>query len=202
MICTQKRSPTFSSDMKRPENMDCWVELFSTVEPILHSINHVADCVDFFTMRSYRKLKQKVMDHKKDLPGGFMGIHLSHWLNIGVHANQLPSKPHRDGLSSHKGLDGICSIGPYGECWICFPHLGIRFRIRPLDVVLVRGAALFHHMYRWNGEGRFVIVPFADRHLFPTFRVKRPKFPGSVFGADWKEFRTQNPAKDLGSFQK
>jgi hypothetical protein len=198
--------------MRLPSNMNAWVKLFSAIQPLLSAINHVADCVDFFTMRSYRKLKQRVvnrnkfkrrdMKRNKHFPGVFMGIHNSHWLNIGIHANQLPEKPHKDGLSSHKGLDAISSIGPFEDCWICFPHLGIRFRIRPLDVCLIRGAALYHHMYRWKGDGRFVIVPFADRHLFPTFRVRRPKFPSSVFGADWKEFRTQYPAKDLGSFMK
>jgi hypothetical protein len=187
--------------MKLPENMIVWLTFFTAMEPILHAINHVADCIDFFTMRSYRKLKYKVMHHNRTFLGAFMALHISHWLNIAVHANQLPSKPHKDSLSSHKGFDAITSIGPFEDCWICFPHLGIRFRIRPLDVCLIRGAALYHHMYRWKGEGRFVIVPFADRHLFPTFRVKRPKFPSRVFSADWKEFRAQYPAKDLGSFQ-
>ena len=124
----------------------------------------------------------------------------SHLLNVAVHANQLPSKPHKDGLSSHLGYDGICAVGPFEYAWLCFPHLGIRIKVRKLDVVLLWGTALFHHMYWWKGQGRFVIVPFADRHLFPVFRVRRPKKMSLVFGDKWADFRASYPSKPLNTF--
>ena len=129
-----------------------------------------------------------------------MGLHPSHFINIAVHANQLPSKPHKDGLSNHNGLDGICSVSPFEDCYICFPHLGIRLKIRPLDVCVLRGAGLFHHMYKWKGRGRFVIVPFTDRHLFPTLRVKRPKYPRHFPGEKWRSFKADFPPSPLSTF--
>jgi hypothetical protein len=177
--------------MKGAHNMQAWVKFFDKVDPILHAINCVADCVDFETMGCYRRLKDKTInsDEPGDLPpGSFMGVHASHWVNIAVHANQLPLKPHKDLLSNHNGYDAISSFGQFTQCWICFPHLGIRILVNILDVCLLRGAALFHHMYRWKGLGRFVIVPFVDRHLFPTQRVQHPKFPLPLFRQHWKTF--------------
>jgi hypothetical protein len=187
--------------MKGLQNMLAWVEFFQEVDPILHAINCVADCVDFETMGCYRKLKETIINNPNShLPGLFMGVNASHWANIAIHANQLPSKAHKDLLSNHNGFDGISSFGQFQKCWICFPHLGIRILINMLDVCLLRGAALFHHMYRWKGLGRFVIVPFVDRHLFPTKRVKRPKFPLPLFRQHWKAFRAQHPSKPLPTF--
>jgi len=186
--------------MKRPENMSAWYELFLSIDPILHAINCVADCVDFTTMSQYRHLKRKVTNWTKIAASMFMGIHSSHWVNVAVHANQLPTKPHKDQLSNHLGYDGICAVGPFKWAWICFPHLGIKIKIYPTDIIILRGAALYHHMFWWKGEGRFCIVPFADRHLFPTFRVMRPQAPSPVFGSKWEAFREIYPAKPLGTF--
>jgi hypothetical protein len=183
--------------MESPSNMQAWNQFFSRIDIVLHAINCVADCVDFDTMSRYRELKQAII---KAFPGTFMALHASHWPNVGVHANQLPPIPHKDMLSNHNGFDGISSFGQFEHCWICFPHLGIRILIHMLDVCLLRGAALYHHMYTWKGLGRFVVVPFADRHLFPTMRVKRPKKPGRIFGTRWGEFRRLHVAKPLPTF--
>jgi len=192
--------PKFSGDMKRPKNLDEWYDLFIAIDPILQSINALGDCVDYDTMSRYRHLKRKVVNWTKIPLASMMGLHSSHFLNVAVHANQLPSKPHKDGLSSHLGYDGICAVGPFDFAWLCFPHLGIRIKVRKLDVVLLRGAAVYHHMYWWKGEGRFVIVPFADRHLFPVFRVRRPKKPSPIFGNRWAKFRASYPAQPLSTF--
>jgi hypothetical protein len=156
---------------------------------------------DALPRNRYRELKTSIIEKLKTLPGGIMGIHPSHFTNIAVHANQMPSKPHKDGLSNHNGLDGISSVGIFEDCYICFPHLGIRLKLHPLDICIVRGAALFHHMYKWKGKGRFVVVPFTDRHLFPTMRVKRPKHPGHFLGHQWKSFRADFPTHVLPTFE-
>jgi hypothetical protein len=161
--------------MKRPENLNEWYDLFVGINPILQGINSLGDCVDYETMSRYCHLKRKVVNWTKIPLASMMGIHSSHFLNIAVHANQLPSQPHVDSLSSHLGYDGINSVGPFEYVWICFLHLGIWIKVRRLDMMLLWGAALHHHMYWWKGEGHFVIVPFADRHLFPVFCVRRPK---------------------------
>src|SRR5260370_35468758 len=67
--------------------------------------------------------------------------------------------------------------GPFRRCCLALPHLGIRVRLEPLDICLIQGAALWHHMYTWEGQGCFVVVPFAYRHLFPFSRVKWPTNP-------------------------
>ena len=182
--------------------MLAWIQFFTKVDPLLHAINCMSDCVDFETMGCYRKLKDRIINAKGPggLPGEFMGVHSSHWVNIAVHANQMPLKPHKDLLSNHNGYDAIMSFGGFTKCWICFPHLGIWVLINMLDVCLLQGAALFHHMYRWKGKGRFVIVPFVDRHLFPTRRVQRPQHPLPIFRQNYKSFRRDNPAKVLPTF--
>jgi hypothetical protein len=154
-------------------------------------------------MGCYWCLKDKTISSTEPTnhpPHSFMGVHASCWVNITVHANQLPSKPHKDLLSNHNGHNAISSFGQFAQCWICFPHLGIRILVNMLDVCLLHGCALFHHMYRWKGLGCFVIVPFVDRHLFPTQRVQCPKFPLPLFQQHWNTFQSQHPAKPLPTF--
>ena len=71
----------------------------------------------------------------------------------------------------------VSSMDIFEDCYTCFPHLGIRLKVHPLDVCVLHGAAIFYHMYKWKGKGWFVIVPFTDHHLFPMIRVKRLKHP-------------------------
>ena len=71
----------------------------------------------------------------------------------------------------------VSSMDIFEDCYTCFPHLGIRLKVHPLDVCVLHGAAIFYHMHKWKGKGRFVIVPFTDHHLFPMIRVKRLKHP-------------------------
>jgi hypothetical protein len=54
-------------------------------------------------------------------------------------------------------------------------ELGVRIRIRPGDIILLRGAALRHKAGRWKGKGRMVIVPFGDRRLFAAEHIRRPR---------------------------
>lgn len=52
-VVTQDEPPTFSGDMKKKENVDAWLELFEAIDPILHAVNCVSECLDFDTMGRY-----------------------------------------------------------------------------------------------------------------------------------------------------
>lgn len=199
----QQDPPRLSADMKDPSNMEEWVKLFRSLDLALLTGNLVADLIDPDTMACYRELKDKLSSWKLDNgPGEFMGLHSSTWANIAVHANQAPLSAHKDALSSHKGMDQIFPFGPFRRCCLAVPHLGVRVRLEPLDFCIIRGAALWHHMYTWQGLGRFVVVPFADRHLFPVVRVGRPNNPIPFLGRFWTELRKRHPAAPLPTFAK
>jgi len=188
--------------MQSPENMQQWVKLFEALDLALLTGNLVADLVDPEKMARYHELKEKLTERDlKDGPAHFLTLHSSTWTNIAIHANQLPSLPHRDKLSSHLGADEIFPCGPFRRCCLALPHLGIRVRLEPLDFCLIQGAALWHHMYTWEGQGHFVVVPFADHHLFPFSRVKRPTNPLPSLGGFWKELRASHPATPLPTFR-
>ena len=178
-----------------------WVDLFQSLDLALLTGNLVAELVDPGTMGCYRKLKETLV--ARDLPGEpsqFLGLHSSTWTNLAIHANQQQLVPHRDGLSSHLGLDQLFPFGPFRRCRVSLPHLGVSVELNPLDFGLLHGAAIWHHMYVWRGSGRFVVVPFADRHLFPFARVRRPTNPQPLLGANWTELRRRHKAKKLGTF--
>ena len=182
--------------------MQQWVKLFEALDLALLTGNLVADLVDPEKMACYHELKEKLTERDlKDGPAHFLTLHSSTWTNIAIHANQLPSLPHRDKLSSHLGADEIFPCGPFRRCCLALPHLGIRVRLEPLDFCLIQGAALWHHMYTWEGQGCFVVVPFADHHLFPFSRVKRPTNPLPSLGGFWKELRASHPATPLPTFR-
>ena len=109
------KPPTFSSDMKRPENLDKWYDLFIAIDPILQSINSLGDCIDYDTMQRYRHLKRKVASWKKIPLASIMSIH--HQQN----RRQDPRRPLwsigvRDGWGH--GLVGLISPCPDQSEWV------------------------------------------------------------------------------------
>lgn len=49
-LVKQHEPPTFSGDMRKKENVDAWLKLFKAIQPILHAVNCVSECVDFDSM--------------------------------------------------------------------------------------------------------------------------------------------------------
>jgi hypothetical protein len=72
-------------------------------------------------------------------------------------------------------------------------ELGVRIRIRPGDIILLRGAALRHKAGRWKGKGRMVIVPFGDRRLFAAEHIRRPTSSPPLYGSSWAKSRAAHP---------
>ena len=192
--------PDFSADMYSPENMIAWNNLFTELELVFHVSNMVLEQIDYGVALKYKELKEAIIQDNNHLPGGLMGIHESHWPNIAVHANQNPDDDHKDDLSSHLGFDNILPFGDFHDGWLLFPGLGIHIGIFPGDVILIRGASLSHQAWGWRGNGRFVVVPFAEHHLFPVECVGRIRHPTPIFGDQYSKARKQCPAKDLPTF--
>lgn len=59
----------------------------------------------------------------------------------------------------------------------------------PGDIILLRGAALYHKAGRWTGDGRFIIAPFCDRRLFHMTHVARPREVHHIYGPSWRQTR-------------
>jgi hypothetical protein len=160
----------------------------------------VLERVDLNIAMKYVELKEKIIQERK-IPGALFTTHSSHFPGVAVHTNQYADKSHTDRWSSHLGYDGISSFGDFKGLWYLFPTLGIRIRIHPGDIVLLRGAALPHQAWGWRGRNRLVLVPFADRQLFSTERVGRIRECGRLYGANHKHVRGNNPAKKLDTFE-
>ena len=197
MPMVQKISPDFSADMYSPENMLAWNGLFTELDLTFHASNMVLEWIDHGAAKKYKDLKEAIILDNKHLPGGLMGIHSSHWPCVAVHANQNPTKDHTDEKSSHLGFDNILPFGDFHDGWLLFPSLGIHIQILPGDIILIRVASLSHQAWGWRGKGRFVVVPFADHHLFPVECVGRIRHPTPIFGDQYSQARRQCPTKVL-----
>ena len=94
--------------------MEQWVKLFEALDLALLAGNLVADLVDPEKMARYCELKERLMKwNLKNKLAHFLTLHSSTWTNLAIHANQLPSVPHKDSLSSHPGADQIFPFGPF-----------------------------------------------------------------------------------------
>lgn len=107
---------------------------------------------------------------------------------------------HFDKKSLHSGWDIIVPFGPFRNCRLEFPELGIFLAVSPGDIILIRGAGLKHKASSWEGDGRMVIVPFVDRHLFAWEESARPHTFYPLYGKGWKNFRRHFPATPLSKF--
>ena len=87
----------------------------------------------------------------------------------------------------------------YGEFegWFEVKELGIRIRFRPGDIIFICGSALHHKAGEWTGNGRFVIVPFSDCHLFAAQHVKRPTTSPPLYGSSWAKSHAAYLYKDV-----
>jgi hypothetical protein len=186
--------------METEEDTKAWTDLFTELELVFHVSNMVLERFDYDTAMKYKDLKEAIICNNKHLAGDKIGLHASHWPSIGVHANQNTDDDHTDDKSSFLGYDNILPFGDFHEGWLLFPSLGIRIRVFPGDIILIRGAALRHRAWKWRGKGRFVVVPFADRHLFPTERVGRICQPSRLYRSQYKEARGQSLAQPLPTF--
>lgn len=162
-------------------------------------INAIGERLDNDFIESHRKLKEKVVKGKD---GHLLGANPSAWPGLAVHFNQMPGGFHWDGKSLHSGWDVINPWGPFSQCILVFPHLGIYLVIHPGDIIFLRGAALKHGVQRWMGRGRMVIVPFVDRRLFGAEQVRRPCTFRPLYGDQHKKLRQLFPAHELADILK
>lgn len=154
----------------------------------------MAERLDPEFVKSHRDLKEKVLSQ---MWGGYLQANPSAWPGLALHFNQMPKGFHWDRQSLHCGLDIICPWGPFENCLLVFPHLGIAIRVRPGDVIFLRGAGLSHGVKEWTGKGRMVMVPFVDRRLFGGSQVKRPKTFRPLYSHQYHHLRQLFPVQPL-----
>ena len=107
--------------------MKQWDKLFTHLEVPLHAANMVLERVDYKLAMAHRDLKEALMGDNH-LPGELLGLNISHWPSIGVHANQNTPEDHTDNKSLHLGFDNILPFGDFRDGWLLFPDLGIRIK--------------------------------------------------------------------------
>lgn len=88
-------------------------------------------------------------------------------------------------------------MGPFKKAEFLVPELGFKVILDPGDAVIIKGAWLHHKIGPWDGDGRFVLVPFTHGKLFAHYGVKRHKKGSPLFGTRWKSLRREFPAKKL-----
>jgi hypothetical protein len=192
----QDRKPRVASDAVKPKHVPLFNKFFLNpgIETALHIINAVAERLDHQFVQSHRQLRDKVLS---SMYGGFLKANPSAWPGLALHFNQMPEGFHFDGQSLHSGLDFISPWGPFQNCLLVFPQLGIAIRVHPGDLIVLRGAGLKHGVQGWTGDGRMVLVPFVDRRLFGGSRVKRPKTFPALYRHQHGHLRTLFPAQAL-----
>jgi hypothetical protein len=195
-LIMQDGEPRVAADAVKTKHVPIFNKFFGNpgVETVLHIINGVAERLDHKFVQSHRELRDKVLSSPY---GGFLGANPSAWPGLAMHFNQMPAGFHTDGQSLHSGLDFINPWGPFQDCLLVFPKLGIAIRVRPGDIIVLRGAGLKHGVKGWTGKGRMVLVPFVDRRLFGGSRVKRPKTFTPLYGHQHNHLRRLFPAQRL-----
>jgi hypothetical protein len=195
----QHKRPEVSADARKKENADLFHEFFQNpgVITALHAVNGIAERLDNEFVNLNRRLKRKIL---RGLRGRALKDNPCHWPGIALHWNQMATGFHFDKKSLHSGWDIILPFGPFRNCLLEFPDLGIAIIVNPGDIIFIRGAGLRHRASSWEGEGRMVIVPFTDRRLFPWENSARPRTFQPLYGDDWKNFRNHFPATPLSKF--
>jgi len=196
----QHKPPQVSADAtKKKQNVDLFRKFFSNpgVITTLHTVNAISERLDLNFDNLNRRLKRKIL---QGLKGSALRDNPCHWPGIALHWNQMPRDYHFDKLSLHSGWDIIIPFGPFRNCLLEFPDLGISLAVSPGDIIFIRGAGLKHKVSSWEGDGRMVIVPFVDRRLFAWENSARPSTFWPLYGRDWKNFRGHFPATPLSKF--
>jgi hypothetical protein len=185
-----------TADARLRNNIPVFREFFKDngVSTALHMINAITERIDPDYVRSHRELKKGVL---AGVEGNFLGQNPSAWPGLAIHFNQMQKDFHYDNKSLYSGYDVLNPWGPFRNCRLVFPGLGIYLPIEPGDIVLLRGAALLHGATNWVGDGRMVLVPFVDRRLFPGEGVSRPCSFRRVFGSGYNDLREKFPALEL-----
>lgn|SRR6266852_406010 len=193
--------PALTADTRLTSGIPLFRNFFRNdgVATALHMVNAIMERIDPDYVRSHRELKKTVLEGDK---GYFLKQNPSAWPGIAIHYNQLQTKVHFDNKSLYSGFDVINPWGPFKECILVFPDLGISLPIEPGDVVFLRGAALRHWAKKWEGNGRMVLVPFVDRRLFGAERVARPCSFRRLYGSGYNDLRQKFPATELSDILK
>jgi hypothetical protein len=198
--CFSKHQRTkVTPDARHKKNVPLWREFFSNsgVTTALHIINAVAERLDKNFVQLHRQLRAQVL---RSPNGGYLSHNPSAYAGLALHWNQLPKGFHWDEHSLHSGWDIVNPWGPFTDCILVFPDLHIYLRVRPGDIVFLRGASLRHGAVEWNGNGRMVIVPFVDRRLFSDSLVRRARSFHRVYDAQYNHFRQLFPSTPLAKF--
>lgn len=160
-------------------------------------MNAISERLDLAFDNLNRRVKRKILH---GLHGRALKDNPCHWPGIALHWNQMPTGCHFDKKSLHSGWDIIIPFGPFRNCRLEFPEVGISLAVEPGDIIFIRGAGLKHKVSSWEGDGRMVIVPFVDRRLFPWEQSARPRTFQPLYGGGWKNFRNHFPATPLSKF--
>jgi len=62
---------------------------------------------------------------------------------------------------------------------------------------VVRGAGLVHQATGWEGEGRFVMVPFLERRLFGYKHAKRLRQFKNFYGRHYNQLKRDFPPQPI-----
>lgn len=155
--------PTVNREMCNGSGaFDIHTRLLSIIDPLRATVSRVLAEADPIAWR-------RLVDHCRKLDkyvpavGTLIGQHNSNatWISLSLVVN-TPVRIHVDSNDDPNGFSGICLIGgtPSGA-WLVVPSAGVKFRLDPLDIILLRTRTLPHFVHHTGKKGRsFTIVNF------------------------------------------
>ena len=79
---------------------------------------------------------------------------------------------HTDRLDPQLGWAVLFALGNFKGGYVHLPHLGLRVRLEPGDMVLVRGRVVKHEIEDWEGGQRIGVPHFTHTSLWREFGME------------------------------
>lgn len=176
---------------------DHWETFFASddVKFVLETMNFILECLDPEFVDLLEDLNTKMKMKHKGTASSILANHC-HIHGMSAHSN-LRGKRHEDGASLNLGWDLVQAFGLFSDCEFEFSDLRTRANFLPTDFMALRGGSLTHTAHGWKGAGRFVLVPFIERRLFPRFAVDKPRQLKPFYPKYRKHIRAMFPPIDL-----
>jgi hypothetical protein len=79
---------------------------------------------------------------------------------------------HKDSHDPQLGWAVLFALGNFKGGYVHLPHLGLRVRLEPGDMVLIRGRVVQHEIEDWEGGQRISVPHFTHTSLWREFGME------------------------------
>lgn len=144
--------------------------LVKSMNPLSHRINEVIRGLDPSFHEKLLKLREQTNKHEAFMDA-FSKIDCLLLEGREFLFNRL-SGLHTDSQDPQLGWAVLFALGDFTGGHVGLPHLGLRVRLQPGDMILLRGRVVQHEIEPWEGGQRIGVPHFTHTSLWNAFGMK------------------------------